>query len=90
MIHKKLEPSLQNVWRVDDRISVLQIKLNNNPKHILTIINVYAPHSDITQKTPEITNEFYNKLITTTNKVEAKSLMIVVAGDFNAEIGEQI
>ena len=90
MISKRLEPKLERVWRVDDRISVLQIKLKKRSKHhILTIINVYAPHSDITLKTPEVTTDFYNKLISTTNSVGKKSFMTLVVGDFNAEVGEK-
>lgn len=58
-------------------------------KYLLTIINVYAPHSEVTRNNPEITNEFYNKLNNIVDDVKNTSSILMVAGDFNGEIGKK-
>ena len=44
-----------------------------------------APHSEITDKNPEITMNFYNDLNNLLNQRNNKSSIVLVAGDFNGE-----
>ena len=48
-----------------------------------------APHSEITNKNPEITMNFYNDLNNLLNQINNKSLIVLVAGDFNGETGKK-
>ena len=53
-----------------------------------SIINVYAPQSNITEKHPQITETFYQQLKTTINELKNKSL-VYIAEDFNARVGNK-
>ena len=48
-----------------------------------------APHSEITNKNPEITMNFYNDLNNLLNQINNKSSIVLVAGDFNGETGKK-
>ena len=57
---------------------------------IISIINIYAPHSGLTEKTPELRDVFYEKLEETVKTIEQthrKKAIILIAGDFNSKIG---
>ena len=48
-----------------------------------------APHSEITNKNPEITMNFYNDLNNLLNQINNKSSIVLVAGNFNGETGKK-
>ena len=67
-----------------------KLKILKTPeKYLLKIVNVYAPHNEITNKNPEITINFYNNLINLLNQINNKSSIVLAAGDFNEETGEK-
>ena len=54
---------------------------------MITIINFYAPHSEITKNRPEDTERFYENLNKLMNKYKNKSsIPITIAGDMNATV----
>ena len=57
------------------------------PKNIITIINVYAPHSGCKQ---EEISKFYDQLDATKQKIdkERTSGVVLFSGDFNARVGQ--
>ena len=59
----------------------------SNDKNLLTIINVYAPTTDIAEKDPNILNEMYEQLGKVIHEIKDTSLTIV-AGDMNSKIGK--
>ena len=60
-----------------------KLKILKTPKkYLLKIVNVYAPHS-------EITITFYNDLNNLLNQINNKSSIAVVDGNFNGETGEK-
>ena len=71
-ISKKEEKSTSNI-----RGTKLKI-LKTPEKYLLKIINVYAPHS-------EITKNFYNDLNSLLNQINNISSIVLVAGKFNGE-----
>ena len=125
MIHKTLKDAIVNVWKVNDRISVLQlqthpnleseitsdnkmiirklptkysvtlkgglkmkfVKTKNNQRNLITIINVYAPHSGLTRDSPKVRDNFYIDLNKIYKSSHNNSSMSIIAGDFNSEIG---
>ena len=62
--------------------------LKKSEKYLLKIVNVYAPHSEITNKNSEITINVYNDLNNLLNQINNKSLIILVAGE-TGETGEK-
>ena len=54
---------------------------------IANIVNVYAPHCEITNNNPEITINFYNDPNNLLNQIKNKSSIVLVACDFNGETG---
>ena len=73
-------------WQVNDRICVLKIKLSDSG-NICSIVNVYAPQSDLTIKDPAETEHFYDQL---TNVIKTlKGTLLYAAGDFNARPGKK-
>ena len=67
---------------VSDRICVLTTKIHNNQQ--VNFISAYAPTSETTEKKPEITQKFYNKLSSTIKLLNNRDALIIGA-DFNAK-----
>ena len=63
--------------------------LKTPEKYLLKIVNVYAPHSEITNKNPEITINFYNDLNNLLNQINNKSSIVLVPSNFSGETGEK-
>ena len=57
------------------------------PKHLITIINVYAPHTARIKNDPTELDEMYDQLSNLVNEHKNSSLLLV-AGDFNAKVGK--
>ena len=66
-----------------------KLKIMKTEKYLLKIVNVYAPHSQITNKNPEITINLYNDLNNLLNQLNNKSSIVLVAGNFNGETGKK-
>ena len=58
-------------------------------KHILTIINVYAPRTALIRKDNTILDDLYLDLSNLINEQKSYSTIIILAGDFNAKEGKQ-
>ena len=58
-------------------------------KHILTIINVYAPATVLIRKDNTILDDLYLDLSNLINEQKSYSTMTILAGDFNAKVGKQ-
>ena len=71
---------ISSVKRVSDRI--LSVTFKGNPK--TTIISCYAPHNATEE---DIANNFYACLDNTVESVPSQN-MLIVAGDFNAQLSE--
>ena len=85
---------LSNVWyhkSISDRIAVLRLSLNQGHarNNYLTVINVYAPHSQITKMCPEEREQFYKDLQETYDEHKSGSSIMIVGGDFNSKLGIQ-
>ena len=50
----------------------IKLKIKNN-HNMITIINCYAPHSELSKKKPEDTERFYENLDKLVNKYKNKS-----------------
>ena len=64
--------------------------LKTPKKYLLKIVNVYATHSEIINKNPEITIHFYNDLNNLLNQINNKSSTVLVAGNFNGEADKKM
>ena len=64
--------------------------LKTPKKYLLKIVNVYATHSEIINKNPEITINFYNDLNNLLNQINNKSSTVLVAGNFNGEADKKM
>ncbi len=81
---KSWDNSIHRVWRVNDRIAVLQ--LISSEQRIITIINVYAPTTArVAHDQTEIEN-LYEELNTLVAQFKSKTSLIL-CGDFNAKVG---
>ena len=58
--------------------------MNRNQK--LNLINVYAPTLEVSEKNPEIRDEFYSDISSVLNTISARDITLI-AGDFNAKTG---
>lgn len=80
IIKKELKPSFK---KISDRICQANIKL----KHCrLVIISVYAPTLEVSEKKPELREEFYAQLHATLKNISKRDLLVLM-GDFNAKTG---
>ena len=87
-VSRKWARNVQSIKRISNRISVITIFLKKTKKKkiLMSIINVYAPTSEISKKRPEETAQFYEQLQQTINCYKSRD-MLFVAGDFNAKVG---
>ena len=89
-ISNKWYNNLLDIQYISNRISVIQFFLNDLDKtNILTIINVYAPTSLISQKSPEKLQYFYEQLEQSYLFYKARSSLIFLCGDFNSKLGKE-
>ena len=58
-------------------------------KHILTIINVYAPTAALIKKDNSILDDLYLDLSNLLNEQKSCSTMTILAGDFNAKVDKR-
>ena len=65
------------------------IKEDKTQRNLLTVINVYAPHSEITRKNPEEGDILYGKVEELIQKTRKETKLLIVSGDFNSEIGKR-
>jgi len=85
-------PNFWGIKRISNRISVIYFILNTSKQRrsLLTIINVYAPHSLRTQEYPEETEAFYDQLQDTYQQANSRSSLVILAGDFNSKLGKSL
>ena len=60
-----------------------------DPKHIISIINVYAPTSQLVRDDVSVLESFYNYVSAVLNELKNKSL-VFLTGDWNAKVGKKI
>ena len=79
-----------NPNRYTSRLDGLKMKIYKaEEKHILTIINVYAPTAGLIRKDNTILDDLYLDLSNLINEQKSYSTMTILAGDFNAKVGKQ-
>lgn len=102
LISERCKHLIKRTWKVSDRICVVQLEnklltrhrsrsrsnQNHDKNNSISIINVYAPTSERTQKYPEELDQFHKDLRSTVNQLGNKTVLII-AGDFNAKIGRR-
>ena len=91
VIRKDLDSNIETVKQINDRIAYIQLKLDDSRS--LIIINVYAPHSKLTEKDPKIRIELYDtldKLVKEKEKEGHGKNIILLAGDFNSKVGKNL
>lgn len=83
---------LWGIKRINNRISVIRFRTNKygDKKVNIVIINVYAPTSKLTKTDPEITESFYQQLNSTIETYKKHTHLLIIAGDFNAKIGQKL
>ena len=61
---------------------------------MISIVNVYAPHTERVRTDPAELHQFYLELGDTISKIynntECKTSLLLIAGDFNAKVGKSI
>ncbi len=80
IIDQQLKPEFK---KISDRICMATIKLSQRK---LTVFAVYAPTLEVSEKTPEKRQEFYDQLDAAVSKIPSRN-PVVVMGDLNAKIG---
>ena len=89
MVHDRWKNNIAKVWKVNERISVIQFKINSKKDHIITVINVYVPHTGITKTNPQEAENFYDKLNEIIKEQRKTTSLLVIAGDFNSVVGKR-
>jgi exonuclease III len=76
---------------ITDRICVAQFTLNkqSDRRALLTVINVYAPTAELALREPTELAAFYSALQETILNYKSRSAVLIVAGDFNAKLGQR-
>ena len=85
-INKQWCDSIHRTWKVNDRISVLQ--LISTDRKIITIVNVYGPTSTKTTQDRGEIDHLYDELSNLAARFRNKTTL-VVCGDFNAKVGKK-
>lgn len=80
IIDQSLKPEFK---KISDRICMATDKLT---QHRLTVFAVYAPTLEVSEKNPEVRQEFYDQLDAAVSKI-AKRNPVAVLGDLNAKVG---
>jgi exonuclease III len=90
----RLTPNFYGIEKISDRISTIHFILSFNPTRArttkMTVINVYAPTSQLAQKKPEQLDVFYEDLRRTYNECRRRSAIVLICGDLNAKLGKKM
>jgi len=89
IVNEKWKPKIDEVWKVSERISVLQFKIESKRGDKITVLNVYGPQTGITKKTPQEADRFYEQLNEIISEQRKKSSLLVIAGDFISIVGKR-
>ena len=75
---------------VTDRIATIKFKIHHKKNKYLTIVNVYGPTNQYARDgNLEEVETFYENLKDTVTKKKRSSAIVIVAGDYNAVIGQR-
>ena len=86
----RMEITKANSNRYTSRLDGIKIKIYKaEERHILIIINVYAPTTALIRKGTTILDDLYLDLSNLINEQKGYSTMSILAGDFNAKVGKQ-
>ena len=86
----KMKITKTNTKRYTSGLDGLKIKIYKaEEKHILTIINVYAPTTALIRKDNTIVDNLYLDLSNLINEQKTNSTMTILAGDFNKKVGKR-
>ena len=74
----------------NNKLQIRKVKAKN----VISIINVYAPHTNRVKVDPEELHQFYTELGETIENIRdsktCKTSLLLIAGDFNAKVGQSI
>ena len=86
----KMKITKTNPNKYKSSLDDLQMKIcKAEEKHILTIINVYAPTAALIRKDNTILDDLYLDLSNLINEQKSYSTMTILVGDFNAKVGKR-
>lgn len=96
-ISKRVEPLYFDHKVVSNRISLLRLKFtgrgaekhNRRRRSIITIVNVYAPTSEVAAKDEDLIVGFYKQLKDVVEDAEKHSVAVYILGDFNSKLGDR-
>ena len=75
---------------ISDRIATIKFKIHQKNNKFLTIVNVYGPTNQYAKNgNLEEVEKFYEDLKTTVRKKKRSSAIVMVAGDYNAILGQR-
>ena len=87
---KNIKQKVFNRYRTFRRkLKIKFMKVKPQERHLITIINVYGPHSEITKKKPEERDQLYKKLDEVIDSTRKGTSLMIIAGDFNSEVGRR-
>ena len=82
-MHKKWSAFIQDFTPLNERVSCLLMKIKHKQ---LLVVGTYFPHSGYPDHAVE---EVYGTISTILEQSKRKKQYIIIAGDFNAEVGER-
>ena len=75
---------------VTDRIATIKFRIHHKKNRFLTLINVYGPTNQYAREgNLEEVEQFYDDLKKTVARKKRSSAIVIVAGDYNAVIGQR-
>ena len=91
-INLKIQPT-KNYTCKFVKSSETKLKITTNKiKHCITVINVYAPHTERVKEEPNELDQMYAEIGETITKINSdrttKTSLLIIAGDFNTKVGK--
>ena len=83
LVHKKWSVFIQDFMPLNERVSYLVMKMKHKQ---LLVVGTYFPHSGYPDHAVE---EVYDTISTILEQGKRKKQYMIIAGDFNAEVGER-
>ena len=80
-------------WAVNDRIAVMTLRFplaSRGGRLMVHLINCYGPTSALTDKNPELSEQFFDQLSKTVYELKNSHSIIFVGGDFNSRAGRKV
>ena len=88
VVDERWKTKIGKVWKVSERVSMLQFKSESKKSLLVAILNAYGPTIGVTERNPREEERLYEQLNEIVSE-QRKTSLLIIAGDFSSVVGKR-